>query len=328
MTQFNWAILGTSFISDVMATAISQNPNGNVYGIAGRSADALSAMTQKFSGSKAFTDFDQLINDNNVDIVYIALPNHIHVDWIIKAANAGKAIVCEKSLSIDMTSTQQALDCVKKHEVFFAEGLMYLHHPATEKLIQLVQDSELGALKKIQASYSAAISEFTNPHGKGAIYNLGCYPASLAATIANACSASEHNSLTIHSATGRRDKDGNIVESLGLFHTKDGQFVSLHCAEDYGLDARFVIHFERGIVECVTNPWLPGVTNQIRLSEYETQSAIIDINAQGDAFDYQVRGIHRALEQQDKSLPSPQATWQHSLNVMEILTSWEDNTSC
>jgi len=103
----NWAIIGTSFISDVMAEAIKGDEGSQLYAVSGRSKENLRAFSQKHHPQKTYSDYQDLIQDPDVDMVYIALPNHLHHECIIKAAEAGKAILCEKSLSIDMEKTKQ-----------------------------------------------------------------------------------------------------------------------------------------------------------------------------------------------------------------------------
>lgn len=122
----NWGILGTSFVSGVMADAIRAEGSTAIYAVAGRSRKKVQEFAADHGIKKVADDYEALIADDGVDIVYIALPNHLHHEFVVMAATAGKAILCEKSLSIDMDKTHQALEAVERNKVFFAEGLMYL----------------------------------------------------------------------------------------------------------------------------------------------------------------------------------------------------------
>lgn len=175
-TQLNWGILGTSFISGVMADAISAEGQTRLYAVAGRAAHTRDAFAEKYAVEKSYDSYDALIADEQVDIVYIALPNHLHHEYVIKAAKAGKAILCEKSLSVDMDKTDAALEAVERNQVFFAEGLMYLNHPFAAEIARLVRSGCIGELRAINGQYTASIAQFVNPDSKGALYNLGCYP--------------------------------------------------------------------------------------------------------------------------------------------------------
>ena len=321
MKTFKWGILGTSFISEVMANAITQNNDGSIVAVAGRSQAPLRQLAEKHCVPHVYLDYQSVIDNPEVDIVYIALPNHLHVEWVIKAANAGKAVLCEKSLSIDVASANRAIGVVRESNVFFAEGLMYLHHPLIAKLHEVIKQSTLGKLKSIQGSYCAAISAFTNPAGKGVLFNLGCYPMSLAISALSAAGVDTSN-IELLNAIGRKGDDDNIVETTGVFSSAQGHNITLHCAEDYGLRASFALLFEQGFIEFETNPWLPTHNNVINVSVYEQTPQRIEVGALGDGFDYQVEHVHQALNTSSYEFAAPLPTYEHSLSVMKQLEDW------
>lgn len=322
-----WGILGTSFISGVMADAIRSHQESQLYAVAGRSTENLSAFSAQYSVAQTYSDYDELITDPQVDIIYIALPNHVHHDFIIKAAQAGKAILCEKSLSIDMEKTELALKAVADHKVFFAEGLMYLHHPLINELVKVLVSGEIGELRSIHGSYIASIAQFVNPESKGALYNLGCYPASLAHLVAKTMlgdGAFEQYSLN---AIGRRGADGNICESSVMMELSPQVTATIHTAEDHGLKHHFTILGSKGCITLETNPWLPAIENRFSVELYETSTREVTVSAEGDAFAYQVRNIVEAVKAGKVALESPCANWKDSHKIMELLTLWEQAAS-
>ncbi|MEM7343891.1 MAG: Gfo/Idh/MocA family oxidoreductase [Chloroflexota bacterium] len=177
--MLNWGILGTSFISDTMAQAIEKDAGSQIVAIAGRRTEALTEFQERYQIKQTYLDYEAFLADETIEVVYIALPNHLHHDYVVKAAEAGKHIFCEKSLSIDMDKTKQALEAVEKHRVFFMEGLMYLTHPLMKKLTELLETEAIGKIRTISGQYCAPISQFVNPGSKGAIYIFGFYPDSL-----------------------------------------------------------------------------------------------------------------------------------------------------
>ncbi|MBW3695332.1 Gfo/Idh/MocA family oxidoreductase [Vibrio sp. T187] len=321
-----WAIIGTSFISDVMAEAIKSDEQSELYAVSGRSEANLVTFARKHNVQKTFTDYDDLIHDPDVDMVYIALPNHLHHEFIIKAASAGKAILCEKSLSIDMEKTHQALAAVKSHNVFFAEGLMYLCHPLITEALNVLNSGKIGEVQNVQASYVAAISQFVNPDSKGALYNLGCYPMSLAYLVLSQAMTSDQLMDFEVSAFGRAGEDGNICESSATFRFANQVNAQLHTAETYGLKHSFTVLGSKGALTFTSNPWLPSENNAFEVEVYESSKETIEVAADGDAFYYQVRAIREAYESGKKSLEAPKATWETSEAVMKLLTEWESAT--
>ncbi|WP_417348895.1 Gfo/Idh/MocA family protein [Ferrimonas sp.] len=326
-TPVRWGILGTSFISGVMADAIAAEGETRIQAVAGRHPERLTQFADQYGIECRYQDYDALIADPDVDIVYIALPNHLHHDYVVKAAQAGKAILCEKSLSVDMAGTEAALSAVADAGVFFAEGLMYLNHPVVARAVELVSEGRLGELKAIHASYSAAISQFVNPGSRGTLYNLGCYPASLAHLMLQQTGlVTPFNGAQLQ-ALGRRGGDGNVCESAASLRLRNGIAMQLHSAEDYGLHWRFTLVGSDASLEMVTNPWLPGTENNLRLTVHEQPSETIEVAAEGDAFLYQVRAVRQALEASQLQLSRPAATPEDSREIMALLTRWEAATA-
>lgn len=318
-----WGILGTSFVSQVMADAIITEGQSMLYSVAGRSSGPLQEFARKNTIQKVFTDFDALIEDPEVDVVYIALPNHIHHEYVCKAANAGKAIVCEKSLSIDMEKTDLALTSVAENGVFFLDGLMYLCHPLAHTIADLILSGRIGDVKSVHGEYCAAIREFVNPLSMGVLFNLGCYPVSLMHLVMqSACGDDVFKQVSVQ-ATGRRGDDGNVCETSAVFNFANSVQAHIHTAEDYGLYSSFSVLGSAGSLELLTNPWLPEASGgQIRVTAYEGQSELIEVPAAGDGFYYQVKLVRETLEKGAVSVLRPAARPSDSRAIMALLSSW------
>lgn len=322
--SLNWGILGTSFISGIMAEAILKDGQTKLYAVAGRSAVTLKEFSEKYGVQKNYQNYDELIRDSKVDIIYIALPNHLHHEFVIKAANAGKAILCEKSLSIDMPKTDAALAAVVKNKIFFAEGLMYLTHPIANAIQEIIQQNKIGEIRSIHGQYCAAIAQFVNVDSKGALYNLGCYPVSLMHLIMQeAFGDAIFNNYQIK-GFGRRGVDGNICESGMTMQFTNGVVCQLQTAEDYGLHTEFTVLGSKASLQFISNPWLPEATgNQLVITPYEEAGETITITADGNGFLYQVRLIREALGNGQLSLQRPAVRSSDSRAIMQLLTDWE-----
>lgn len=322
--EIKWGFLGTSFISQVMADAIINEGGTTLYSVAGRSPETLQEFASKNNFQETFDNFEALIEDPQVDVIYIALPNHIHHDYVCKAAEAGKAILCEKSLSIDMEKTDLALEAVARNKVFFLEGLMYLVHPLAKSLQAIIQGGALGDIKCVQGDYCAAISEFVNPKSMGALYNLGCYPISLMHLVFQTAYGDSIFDEVAVQATGRRGSDGNLCDSSALFQFANGVQANMHTAEDYGLHSSFSVLGSAGSLEIISNPWLPEASgNQFQIGAYEGESELVDVPASGDGFHYQVELVRKALENKTTDIQRPAARPSDSRAIMKLLTAWE-----
>lgn len=108
--MLRWGLLGTSFISGTMADAIAKSPGSTVVAVAGRDRSRLDGFADRYAIPKSYSRFEELCADQDVDVVYVGLPNHIHHEYSLIAASHGKHVLCEKSLSIDMEKTEKSFE--------------------------------------------------------------------------------------------------------------------------------------------------------------------------------------------------------------------------
>ena len=121
--KLRWAIMGTSFISSVMVDAIKKSDNGIAYCVAARTLANLDNFATKHDISVKYSDYDEMLRDPLIDIVYIGLPTYVHAEWVKKCAIAGKHILNEKSFAINTAETVDALNVVKQNpNIFCMEG--------------------------------------------------------------------------------------------------------------------------------------------------------------------------------------------------------------
>lgn len=130
-----------------------------------------------------------MLSDETIDAVYIPLPNHLHKEWTIRAAEAGKHVLCEKPLALDAAEAQEMVDACEKAGVKLAEAFMYRHHPRYRKVLDVIASGEIGQLRGMNGSFTfnnAADHDnvrYRRDWGGGSIYDVGCYPISAARLI-------------------------------------------------------------------------------------------------------------------------------------------------
>ena len=322
--MLRWAIVGTSPISHTMAKAISLSPGSTIAAVTGRDRTRLDTFCDAHGVDRRYLSLAETLGDPDVDVVYVATPNHVHHEAVIAAAAAGRAVLCEKSLAVSMNQTWQLVDSVRSR-VFFAEGLMYLAHPVIARFLEVLIDGRLGEIKFISGAYAADISRFVNPKGRGVIYNLGCYPASLVQLVVDSVwgdGAFDHHELTALGTVS--PVDGNICETAVSLRFSCGAMAVIQSAETYGMAASFEVHGTNGILAFVTNPWLPlAGENTFRWLPFSGAAEEFNVHATLDAFDHQVRMVETcvAAGRLEPSRPSPRI--RDSVALMGLLTSWE-----
>ncbi len=189
MTNINWGVLGTAGIAKgATIPGMLKADNCRLYAIAGRKIEKAEAFKCEFGFEKAYGSYDEMLADANVQAVYIPLPNHIHLEWIKKAAEAGKHILCEKPMCLTEAELDEAFSVCKKHNVILMEAFAYLHSNAICKMIELIDEGAIGKVKLIEAAFFTGGAKggdfrWEKEYGGGSVYDLGCYSISLASRI-------------------------------------------------------------------------------------------------------------------------------------------------
>jgi len=269
--------------------------------------------------------FDEVVADPNVDAVYVGLPNHKHAEVTIAAAAHGKAILSEKSLTTTMEDAHKLHDAV--HDtVFFAEGLMYLAHPVHRRLVSVLGDGRLGKLHSIRASYGAGIAHLVNPAGKGTLYNLGCYPASLLHLIIQTMCGDDAFQDRTMAVVGNRSpgEDDNVIDAAAAIRFGCGVLATLQSSDNFGNDSEFAISGDMGTLRFVTNPWLPEAgENTFRWEPFGGDPETITVTDPHDAFYHQVKMVEDRVAAGATEADRPSPRLRDSIEIMELLTDWE-----
>lgn len=290
-TTINWGILGSSYISEVMAHAIQESTTGKLVAIGSRSLTTAQNFSNKFSIPKIYDDYQKLLDNNDIDAIYIGLPNHLHKEWIIRCAHAGKHILCEKPFVISVEEAQEVISVIEKSNVCCLEALMYRYHPFTKKLQEIIQSKIIGDVKLYNATYTAPIANIANPTAGGSIRNLGCYPISLVRLLAQA------EPIEIY-GTGRLNR-ANMTDSQAsvLLKFDDESIAVVSTADDIKMAWQFDVYGTKGFLKVVTNPWLPnGDNNRIHIYlNHETAASKINVTAEKSLYTYQIDAINMQI---------------------------------
>ncbi len=319
-----WAILGTGFISNTVAEAIAQSEGSELAAVAGRSTARAEAFAVNHGIAKVFGDYDAVLADPNIDVVYIGLPNHAHLPMVAAAASAGKAILSEKSLTVTHGDAVDLIDRVRSAGVFFVEGLMYLSHPIYSALGEVLADGRLGTVRSVNGIYAADIKDVVHPAGGGTLYNLGCYPASLLHFVMQSSFGEDAFSARRVTATGNLNSERNICDTAISVRFENGTLATLQSTDSYGMHHSFEIVGELGSLRFATNPWLPvGGENVLEVREHKKPVERVVVSDGLDAFAHQVRMVERCLASGELEAPRPSPRWKDSLEIMAFLNEWE-----
>ncbi|BCM93240.1 scyllo-inositol 2-dehydrogenase (NADP(+)) IolU [Abditibacteriota bacterium] len=187
-----WGILATGSIARTFARALPSSQNGMLWAVASRNAESAAAFATAMGARKSYGSYAELLEDPDVDAVYIATPHPMHFEWIVKCAEAGKHILCEKPLTLNSPDASRAVEAARANGVALMEAFMYRCHPQTAQIVELVSSGALGKIKAIEATFSFQAQPnpdsrlFNLDLGGGGILDVGCYVASFTRLVAGA----------------------------------------------------------------------------------------------------------------------------------------------
>ncbi|MDA8563402.1 Gfo/Idh/MocA family oxidoreductase [Mariniblastus sp.] len=181
--MLRWGILSTAKIGiERVIPAILDAENGIVAAIASRNKKNAQEVASRFAIPDAFGSYDELLACNEIDAVYIALPCAMHAEWAVKAANAGKHVLCEKPISLQADQIDLIIEARDRNGVLVSEAFMVTYHPQWHKVRSLLKDGAIGKLRRVQAVFTYNNQDEHNVRniadlGGGALHDIGVYPA-------------------------------------------------------------------------------------------------------------------------------------------------------
>jgi predicted dehydrogenase len=181
-----WGILSVSTHYGLrIHTNLKKSPLVELRAIASRSRQKAAEAAQFLGMPKSYGSYEELLADKEIEAVYIPLPNHMHAEWVRKAADAGKHVLCEKPFALDAREAEQAIHYAESKGVLVMEAFMYRFHPQWKRAREIIRSGEIGDVHTIHTIFSFMLTDPTNIRnilsaGGGAIPDIGCYAVSSA----------------------------------------------------------------------------------------------------------------------------------------------------
>ena len=330
-----WGVLGLGRAANSFAKAIQEVENAKLTSIASLSKNNNSIFGEKFNIVKnyQFNSYENLINCEEIDAVYIATLNNKHADLLIKIAKAKKGILCEKPMTLTENESKQAFNQLNKSKVFFLENIAYRSHPQTTEIINQILNNKIGDVTKIESSFGFKVNQilkfkprhrlFNKKLGGGAINDIGCYPVSLAVLIArlflNENKETSYNIIDVYKKDNFRgtDDEGRLkINFHNLFEAE------LEISIKKKLTKPTIIYGSKGKI-IISNPWLPNKNATIELVTNEN-NYIKNITSKYSVYANTIKVASDEIQQKNICCKYPNMTWQDSIISSKILTEWKN----
>ena len=241
-------ILGGANIAKQFIRDVAASGQVEVVAVASRAPDRAARFAAAHGVGRAHGSYDDLLGDPEIDVVYIPLPNSIHAEWAIKAAEHGKHVLCEKPLALNAAEAKSMFDAARRHGVMLLEAYPYYFQPQTGALVELLNSGALGVVKSVQACFGFTLGDARDnirmkPElGGGALLDAGSYALSIIR-------------LAMQAAPIRVSADptwadsGVDISMMATLHYADGRRAQLSCAMDVAYHRRATIVGSQGTIE-------------------------------------------------------------------------------
>ena len=175
-----WGFLSTAKINDLLLEGADPSETVEIVAVASRDQERADAYARERGIARAYGGYDALLEDPEVEAVYISLPNSLHVEWSIRALEAGKHVLCEKPFDRRAAEVERAFDVAEREGLVLMEAFMYRHNPQTARLKELLESGAIGRLRLIRATFSFPLSGAANIRldpdlDGGGLMDVGCY---------------------------------------------------------------------------------------------------------------------------------------------------------
>ena len=240
MDKFHWGVISTANIGrKAMIPALKSLDQAEVLSVASRRYEKARDFADELGIPKAYGNYQDLLNDPEIDAVYIPLPNHLHKEWTIRAAEAGKHVLCEKPLALNAEECQDMIDAADANEIVLMESFMYRYHPRILEAVKMIRSGEIGEIKTIDSGFTFFLEDKSDirmkfKQGGGALMDVGCYCVNVSRLMAG------REPVAVQ-AKGTWAPTGVDEQIVAILDFGDGLFAHFDCGFNQGRRQRCLL---------------------------------------------------------------------------------------
>jgi dihydrodiol dehydrogenase / D-xylose 1-dehydrogenase (NADP) len=307
-----WAIMGTGTIANNFAKGLSVLPEAELYAVASRSKDKAEEFGNIYGASKMYGSYEELVQDKDVDVVYIATPNTAHKDNAILCINNGKAVLCEKPFTINAKEAEEVIKLAREKKIFIMEGMWSRFFPVMETLRKWMEGEVIGELRMVTADFGfrreGAMEErkVSPQRGGGALLDVGVYPIAFASMIFGSA-PKEIAGLTSIIDTGVDEQSSMLLGYEG------GKMALLSCAINTPTPKEARIIGNKGSIHIPNFSRATTATLEVIGEEPVT----VEIPLEGNGYNYEAAAVMQCLN--EGKLESELMPLDETLAIMKIM---------
>ena len=312
MKNINWAVLGTGVIANEMAVALNRNGK-SIYSVGNRTYEKAVSFAEKYGIKKVYGDYNEMFTDPDVDVIYITTPHNTHINFMKKAIENGKHILVEKSITLNSSELQEAVDLATEKGVVMGEAMTIFHMPIYKKLKEILADGSLGKVNLITMNFGSfkeydMNNRFFNRNlAGGAMLDIGVYALSFIRWFMD--SKPDNLLSQVKSAPTGVDEQAGL-----LLMNKEGQMATVMLSLHSKQPKRGMISCENGYIEVMEYPraWEAKITYT-----ESGKSEIIKSGENADALAYELADMEKAIAGDTECMHLD-----YTIDVMEMMTEF------
>lgn len=319
--SIKWGVLGTAGIAAGCTIPGMRKAEGcELYAIAGRDEEKIRRYKEEFGFKKSYIGYDALLRDSEVQAVYIPLPNNLHYEWVMKAIEAGKHVLCEKPLALNAKEAEEMFQAAEEKGVILAEAYAYLQSPYMQALKEDVHSGLIGEIDYIETAFlTQGYKENIRLHkhlGGGAMYDLGCYCTTMILSLVD-------STPSYVQASAEMSDKGVDLFTTGIFKFENGVRASFCVGMMLGTDSndrldRLYIHGTKGSIKSEVEYNQEGELKYIIISGGERIER--KVNAKQN-YCLEIEQMNRAIRGEELPTVTPEFSIANAKLMDEVLTA-------
>ena len=333
--KLRWGILGYGRIAKVFEESFLDSDNSKLFAIASNSKIIKPKL--KNNTVQIYSSYEKLLEDKNIDVVYIANVNNLHKDTVIKATNHKKNILVEKPAFLNINDFNECIGLVKKNNIFFMEAIMYLHHPQINKIAEIILNGEIGNIISVRANMGFNINKtflgfikkkadkngrlLNKNLGGGAINDIGCYPVSAVNFLSKLTNSKNLEIKNIKAKSLFSSKNVDVVSSAYI-HFNNNIYSEFNIAITKSYKSILEIVGEKGVLK-IFNPWTPNKEYKINIKNNFFYSKTYNFNCEKSLYTYQIDDVAANINKGNKETIGRGMKWSDTKVCTNILEAWK-----
>ena len=339
MNKINWGIIGLGNIAQSFCKGFCDVNNARLLGISSNNSKKLENFKNRFDIEKkyVFESYEELLDCNDIDIVYIALPNNLHYRWIIEAIEKNKKILIEKPAVLNLAHAKIIQKKILEKNIFFTEGYMYRYNPQIKKIIDIINSEEMGTPLSMETSFCSNLLTkkkfiffnkrkkidpnnrlFNKKLGGGCILDLGCYATSFSLLVASQIKNINHKKFKIGNVKKKIGPTEVDIDSECELFFEGGFRSKIKASFEKNFGNKSIINFDKGRL-IINDTWLGTSGIDIIVNGKKNT---IENKLTRNVYSYQIEMISKSIMEKKNQTFFPGFTIEDTLLNTKILESW------